>query len=165
MPVYLNQRSFLPDVSFSLPPPCVFYSRLWGRGGRWDLPALCWSCCASRCPRVWRWSLRGAQVGVLLDSLWNLRLQLQSAFMHAALSSISLNFTVAPERHWRSHWCNWKSLLIVIVDILDSVLKMLFAKTASRGEGRTGTPFCSFNTSAAFCLLWMNEILLTEHRH
>ena len=21
-------------------------------GGRWDLPALCWSCCTSRCPRV-----------------------------------------------------------------------------------------------------------------
>lgn len=73
-----------------------------------------------------RWSLRGAQVGVLLDSLWNLRLQLQSAFMHAALSSVFLNFTVGPECHW---------LVIVIVNILDSVLKMLFTKATSRGEG------------------------------
>lgn len=44
---------------------CFCLCRSWGQGGRWDLPALCWSCCTSRCPRVREWSQRGAQVFIL----------------------------------------------------------------------------------------------------
>lgn len=56
--------SLFPFLSLSCHPsfarpmsPLSF--RLWGR---WDLPALCWSCCTSRCARVQRSSLREAQV-------------------------------------------------------------------------------------------------------
>lgn len=42
--------------------PFLSFSGREYREGRWDLQALCWSCCTSRCPEVWRWSLREAQV-------------------------------------------------------------------------------------------------------
>lgn len=64
-----------PDLCASLSPPPpptlslphVFFQTV-RTGGKWDLPALCWSCSTSLFPRVWRWSLRGAQVCVLSDA-------------------------------------------------------------------------------------------------
>lgn len=112
-------------------------------GGRWDLPALCCSCCASRCPRVWRWSLRGDQVGVLPVAAcsFSLRLCVQPL----------PNFMVASE-HPPSQWCNlevsghchcWSSGICT---------ENVAHKDNEQGTGDNRVP-------SAFCLIQMNEIL------
>lgn len=73
-------------------------------GGRWDLPALCWSCCTSPCPRVLRWSLREAQVfytTFLPTSYTHAQPFFVAVFMH--LCEQAPAFIDAKINGWR-HW-------------------------------------------------------------